>query len=94
MNSFVLCLGKPAPCGQTDLEERVGRALDGGRSRSHTLQIAEASKQIWYKCQPACSCWGKSRPCYLVYYLGLDSHLVALAGKRRVLQDGGGNVLS
>lgn len=86
MNSFVLYLGKPAPCGQADLEEGVGRALDGGRSRSHSLvQIAEASKHIWHKCQPACSCWGKSRPYYFVYYLGLDSHLVALAGKRGVL---------
>lgn len=67
MNSLVLCLGKPAPYGWADLEEGVGRALEGGRSRPHTLvQITEASKQIWYKCQPACSCWGKSRPCKLV----------------------------
>lgn len=47
----------------------------------------QASKQI---CQPAFSCWGKSRSCNLVYYLGLDTHLVALAGKRGVLYDGGG----
>lgn len=76
------------------VEDGVGRALEGGRSRSHTLvQMAEASKQTWYKCRPACSCWGKSRPCNLLYYLGVDTHLVALAGKRAVLYDGGGSVL-
>lgn len=77
MNSLGLCLGKSAPCDRADLEEGVGRALEGSRSRSQTsVQIAEASKQIQYKCQPACSGWGESRPSNLVYYLGLDAHLV------------------
>lgn len=80
MNSLVLRLGKSVLCGQADLEEGVGGALEDGRS--HTLvQIAEASKQIWYKSQTACSRWGKSRPCDLVYNLGLDTYLVALTGK-------------
>lgn len=86
INELTMSYALGSPAGWADLEEGVGRALEGGRSRSHTLvQIAEASKQIWYKCQPACSRWGKSRPYKLVYYLGLDTHLVALAGKRGVL---------
>lgn len=89
MNSLGLCLRKSAPCGWADLEEGVGRALEGSRSRSQTLvQIAEASKEMRYKCQPACSGWGKSRPCNLVYYLGLDAHLVGDCCKM-----GDGNVL-
>lgn len=44
MNSLGLCFGKSAPCGWADLEEGVGRALEGSRSRSQTsVQIAEAS---------------------------------------------------
>jgi hypothetical protein len=64
MNSLVLRLGKSVLCGQADLEEGVGGALEDGRS--HTLvQIAEASKQIWYKSQTACSRWGRVDPVIL-----------------------------
>lgn len=70
MNSLGLYLGKSAPCGRADLEEGVGRALEGSRSRSQTsVQIAEASKQLWYKCQPACSGWGRVDPATLCIIL-------------------------
>lgn len=50
MNSLVLCLGKPAPCGRADLEEGAGRALEVSQT---SVQIAEASKYGINVRQPA-----------------------------------------